>query len=310
MKRSFSLLFACLFLICAMTACGAHTHKESESWSADADSHWKVCDECGEELRSGEHELDEEGRCGTCNSHITVFEDSVRVVICDDEGEIISIERYDFEGNPWSKAWEEREYDENDCLLEEQYYVNGMLSQEIKYTVVNGESIPTQYSEREDDGTMRTHVYDIHGNELAVTKYDAEGNVQWQTNSTYLQTSGGEWYEASYTEVNSDGQKIVMTYTEYGDTTSEITYDAEGNVLADYANEYTYDENGIITSEKAYENGVLCSETIYKVLNGEETYVETEISYNEDGSYCTSVYSESGELLSMTSFDADGNVIE
>lgn len=312
MKKIFALLIVCAILASAMTACVGHSHTESADWAADASRHWKLCSGCEEKLQFVEHTLDEDGHCGVCNSDITVFEDSVRVITCDAEGNVIAVERYDNDGNPLSKNWEERLYDENDCLIEEQYYVNGMLNNEVKYTVVDGESIPVKYTECSEDGTMLVREFDVYGNELSAVSYDAEGNVSWQTSSQYAHTINGDWYLLSYTQVEADGTKNVVIYTEYGDTASDITLDAEGNIVTDYAWEYTY-VNGIMTSEKSYENGVIYSEINYKVLNGEDgpySYVETEISYNDDGSRCACVYSESGELIGMTSYDADGNVIE
>ena len=92
-----------------------------------------------------------------------------------------------------------------------------------------------------------------------------------------------------------------------------MIYDADGNVTSTESWEYTYDDNGFITREKAYADGVLNTETVYKIViedDGMFSYPETVTTYNEDGSKTVCVYDENDELISETKYDASGNVVE
>ena len=126
------------------------------------------------------------------------------------------------------------------------------------------------------------------------------------------QNDDGEWYESEATESHSDGKKIEAKYNEYGDTTSRVIYDADGNVTSSETWEYTYDDNGFITTKKEYVDGMLNTQTVYKIVvedDGILGYPETVTTYNEDGSKTVCVYDEYNELVSETKYDASGNVV-
>ena len=132
--------------------------------------------------------------------------------------------------------------------------------------------------------------------------YDAEENVNLQINYEHAENGDGEWYETSATEIYSDGTKIEATYNEHRNNTSRVIYDADGNVTSTESWKYTYDDNGFTTTEKAYVDGVLSTETVYKVVTEDDGM----FSYPE----IVKTYDENGELVSETKYDADGNEVE
>ena len=207
----------------------------------------------------------------------------------------------------------ENQYDSNGCVIYAKEYSNGRLSAETEYTVIDGESQPTKYIYYAEDGTKFVNEYDSHGNVTVLIDYDAEGNESLRSESQYAENGYGEWYEAACTDFNSDGTKVERVYDEHGSVITYVHYEADGTISANQSWEYTYDEEtGFTATEKAYVDGVLVSESIYKIVVTEDYslgYPETVITYHEDGSYTVCVYNESDEILSETNYDAEGNII-
>lgn len=312
MKRITAMLMV-LVIIAAMTACSSHTHTEDENWEADSVGHWKVCKECGEKTQTGDHTLNDNSKCTVCASDILVWDDSVSVYSYDKYENIIRMADYDTDGKLISETVNEYEYDTNGNITKGKEYIDGKLSSETEYTVSDGESISAKYTQYNEDGSKFVNKYDSYGNVIVLIDYDAEGNVSLQINSEYAENDDGEWYEKSATEIYGDGTKIEAEYNEHGDNTSRVIYGADGSITSTESWEYTYDDNGFATTEKAYVDGVLNTETVYKIViedDGMFSYPETVTTYDKDGSKTVCVYDENDELVSETKYDASGNVVE
>ena len=314
MKKIFAIMIACAMLLAAMTACSSHSHTESGNWEADATGHWKVCGKCSEKTQTGDHVMDEDAvSCTVCGSRIIDWGDFVSVHTYDEHDNIIRMADYDADGNLLSESVNEYEYDANGNLLKCKETVDGLLSCESEYTVIDGESVLVKDTSYYDDGSKSTSEYDSNGNTIAHTYCDADGNMVMQSNSQYAQNDDGEWYESASTGIYSDGMKIEAEYNENGDATSRVTYDAEGNVTSSEAWEYTYDDNGFTTTEKEYVDGALYQEITYKIVtedDGVSSYPEKIVTYDEDGGKTVCVYDGYNELVSETKYDANGKVIE
>jgi len=313
MKKLFAIMLACAMLITCMSACSSHSHTESENWMADAAGHWKTCEGCEEKLQAGDHALNDESRCTVCSADVMAWDDSVSVYTYDEHDNLLQMADYDAEGTLLSEIMYEYEYDSNGNMLKSRETVDGFLTGESEYTVSDGESIITKYTQYNEDGSKFVNEYDSNGNDVALIDYDADGNVNMQTISQYAQTAEGEWYETTRTENYADGTKIEAEYNEQGDNIAWVSYDADGNVESSETWDYTYDDNGNWATMKAYMGGVLFEETVYKTVTAEDssyTYPETVTTYNEDGSKTVCVYNENDELVSETTYDADGNMVE
>jgi len=301
MKKLFTVLLACAMLISVLSACSSHSHTESENWMADATGHWKTCGGCDEKLQSGNHTLNDESKCTVCGSEIIDLDDSISIYIYDEHDNPVRMAEYDADGKLLTETVYEYEYDSDGNIKKSKETIDGRLNCETEYTVSDGESIETKYTQYNEDGSYFINEYDSNGNVIKMIDYDAEGNVTLQTDSEYAQSGDGEWYEVSRTEVYADSTKIKAEYNEHSDNTARTVYDADGNETSNETWEYTYDDNGFKATEKAYENGKLKEEKIYKTIVKDDemsNYAETVITYNEDGSKTVCVYNEKEELVS------------
>ena len=303
MKKVIAIL-AALALITALTACGSdtpHPHTQFGSWQGDASNHWKLCEECGEQVETGKHAMNDDFRCSVCNSDVYEWDESVSVCTYDEYENFIRMADYDLDGNLISEMSYENEYDANGCIVFTKEYTDGRLTGESEYTVVDGESRTVRNTYYSEDGTSFINEYDDNGNCVLLIDYDADGNETLKVESQYAEGSSGDWYEATATEYYADGTVSELAYDEQGSTISRLCYDADGNVTANEGWEYTYDqETGFTATEKAFVDGVLVEETIYKIVveeDGAMGYPETVTTYNADGT------------TTVTQYDADGNVI-
>lgn len=55
----FSVSIVCLFAACLFVACEKHVHNFGDWVTTDPESHWKVCEECGEKSEFGAHDFSE-----------------------------------------------------------------------------------------------------------------------------------------------------------------------------------------------------------------------------------------------------------
>lgn len=313
MKKLFAIMLVGAMLTTVMTACSSHSHTQSASWEADSTGHWKVCGGCDEKLQAGDHTLNDASRCTVCFSDVMDWGDSVSVYTYDGHENPIRMAEYDADGKLLTETVYEYEYDNDGNLKNTKEYIDGFFNSESEYTVSEGESILTKFTQYNEDGSKFYNEYDDNGNVVKMIDYDANGNVNLQTVSQYAQNDDGEWYETAGTETYADGTKIEAEYNEYSHNISRVIYDADGTVASTETWEYTYDDNGLKLTEKTYVDGVLNEEMIYKTVTqdgGSYTYPETITTYHEDGSKTVCVYNENDELVRETEYDADGNVVE
>lgn len=124
-----------------------------------------------------------------------------------------------------------------------------------------------------------------------------------------------------------DGRYNVMGRDEYGATSSDTYYDADGNIESQAIYDTEYDENGNEISCKTYFDGVLVNEVRYELIDTElefAHYIAEQIEY-EDGCKIVSIYADymmnpesvttydnAGNLISQTTYeytkDEDGNI--
>lgn len=157
------------------------------------------------------------------------------------------------------------------------------------------------------------HTYTQYGDSLRITSYDADGSVASETWSEYGFTADGESYETKNTMIDADGIKYIGEYNEQRDMTAWFCYDADGNLVTEERYEFEYDTEGRKQVKRAYVSGTLTQELIYKLVTEEDgwmNYPGTVIDYHDDGSKTVTEYDENDEIISATTYDAAGNVME
>lgn len=185
-----------------------------------------------------------------------------------------------------------------DIVTRVMYDANGAVVYEERYErEYNEEGDPLWEKEYEDGVLIREIPYYISG---------SDEDMSWRCPGKTI-----DYYE--------DGTKLVTEYNENGDLGKEITYNADDSVESTVTytyelvedGEWTVEEHGKWNLIKAYEDGVLISETRHKVSSeGWWTYKAQVIEYYEDGTKTVSEYDENQELVSETTYDAAGNVVE
>lgn len=313
-KNHRSLLAACGVIAILLTGCaGGHTHQASDIWEADPDSHWKTCSDCGQVLEKGAHTPDDSDICTVCNAQVIDWGYSKSVYQFNEYGECTRSAEYDEDGNRTTETICTYEYDADGNLLYCATAVDGVLEDETNYTLIGGESAIREYVYYMDDGTKSVSAYDENGNITLTVFYDADGNEYSRTESEYALSADGMWYETVNRSTEADGSVYVMEFSEMGDQTGRIIYDAEGNLISTDIWEYTYDEDGNWQTRKSYCNGVLTEEIIFATVksdDGSMTYPETVTEYDESGAKNVTVYDENNQVVSETHYDANGAVID
>lgn len=306
MKKNLLLgLFLCMFMT-LFSGC-AEKHQTS-GWDVDLTSHWQICNECGETVNLGEHKLkfDDFGFaeiCKTCGVEIVNWEDYTTVWLYDgskDNGGIgnpVKFLDYNSNGELTDVITFEYERDNSGNVVKSLEYRNGAFFSECYYVMTDNGN----FKEKENiisDGTVTTILYALN--------------------------SKGESYEASHIFKDTDGSKTVNEANEMGDLIKSTIYEADGTIFNVRSWEYTYNEEGEEVASKEYLDGELSSESTYKYIKEEYTYdnngqtvidrytrsyTDTYTQYWYDGSKTITVYDEDYNILSKTTYDANGNEI-
>lgn len=293
----------CLTLLLSLAGCG-HKHVMTQ-WSADPQNHWYVC-ECGDEAERGAHELNEDNMCAVCNAGIYDEGDGQFCVMTYDEwGSNITCMYYDADGNITSSQVNEREYYEDGNPKVVKTYMDGFLTYETIYLPSENEEYGGVYPSEDitymEDGSKyvvrfanendveSTILYAPDGSEQESTvyeyDYDEAGNLLGRRSYT-----NGALFEDTRAFVGPDGNVYDSAI---------IFYNADGSVSI--SNEYVYEFNdqGEQTYYASYYNGVISSESFADVDADGNLYTSRQVEYDE-----------AGNVVSDTSYDAEGNVVE
>lgn len=242
----------------------------------------------------------------------------------DSDGNVLYASEYEYslEAN-----WMGEKLYEGDLLISEQEY---LLDEDGIQTTIRS----VYYNE---DGSSSVTEYDEHGNEILSGSYDAEGHAEnlvryeneydAEGNQTLRRTYEGDrlteemefWFgsdedgswsmSGKTTTYHEDGTKTVSDRDLDATWSSEITYDANGNVIEEIRYEYLYNNNGDSVGSKGYKNGKLFKEAQSIIDSDGETTGILMIDYAEDGTKTVSEYNEVFDLVKQTVYDASGAVI-
>ena len=230
-------------------------------------------------------------------------------------------------------------YSEDGSHMTEQLYMDGNLTyeQELRWDNNTGCWEMTAEWAYGDDGSM-AYTYDDSGNPLSEIHYNSDGSliveyayenvydlrgnliqIRTFTNGKLTQETeyihgtdpdGSSWSRSGKTTYhNPDGSKLVYDSDPESTWSTEITYDANGNVTHELRYEYLYNENGDSIGSRGYENGRLF--TAYDALLDEngETVSILNTEYRDDGSKTVYEYDQNFDLVSEMNYAADGSII-
>ncbi len=255
----------------------------------------------------------------------------------DVNGNYLYYANLDAEGNVLDAT--EYEYNEERSWMSAKEYSNEVLAAEYEYAIdEEGNQQPLKEITYNEDGSWIGIEYDLYDNPVIEIHSDAEGNVEldrryehtYDEDGNKLLTKtydngvlteeveflfgsdeDGDWSMSGKTTVyHEDGSKTVKDGDIEATWHTEITYDAEGNVTEELRYEYDYDEDGDSIGSRGYKNGKLFAEMEAIIGEDGETTAILETEYNEDGSKTVLEYDTEFNLLSETTYDAEGNVVE
>ena len=312
-----------------------YAHAPMEGWDCDLENHWQQCD-CGETLNESAHTV-VDFVCTVCGAEIISFYDGTgQLAVYDDKGNCIRYGMYDEDGSRMYGS--EYEYSEDGSWMLEKQYEGDHLVAEQKILLEEDMQITLKYVMYNEDGSYAVTEYDRYGNETLEGNYDTAGNAEYERsyineydtdgNRTLRLTyengrlieemafvfgqdeDGNIWSQSGKTTTyHEDGTKTVADGDQAATWSSEITYDADGNVVEDIRYEYLYDENGESVGSKGYRNGALFVE-VHNIVDEEgEAIGFLWTDYNEDGTKIVREYNAEFAVVSETTYDADGNVV-
>ena len=262
----------------------------------------------------------------------------------EENGDTVLLQQSYMNGEVFFKEHYEREYDENGNTVSEKHYIDGVLVDEVtEYTNISTPdgtlNFPKKNIEYLPDGGTKISEYNDHGELISEMNYDASGvlgeyyiceceydendnltskktyiNGALTTEEEYALDKDGWSYLASETYHYPDMEvSYLSTYNEYGDQTSRIVFDGDGNKTEEDIFEFEYDENGNKASEKHYKDGVLTYEATDFMTSTDNfgwfRFPATTVEYYEDGSKSVCKKDGSGEIVSETYYAADGTVL-
>ena len=288
-----------------------HVHTALDRWDRNGEQHWKPC-ECGEKLDAAQHDLQDDV-CTVCGSEVWMMDGMADVYNYNEFGENVRWSSYDGAGEVIADWAYEFSHDAEGNLVGGRTYESGVLMEESEYKVEAGMSVLTRTTNYSEDGSWYINEFDELGNITFMRSCTAEGELVMEASYEFETDADGMSYVAKAMERYADGTGADITYNAYSDCTGRIFYDTEGNVESEEVCQWEYDDEGNCLSNKTYTDGVLTQEVIFAVGEDEFgvwVYAEQIISYFEDGSKSFSVYDLNSELLGVTTYDADGNVVE
>ncbi len=322
-----------LLALCLTAAFAEESDLPRFEWERDGFQHWHV-DANGKKTDVGAHQL-ADSRCTVCGSEVWAFDDaSADVSDYNEQGDLVRYTSFAEDGSVTMELLYAYEYDETGRMLLSREYTGTELTGEMAYVITEeGLSVPAQQLTWYADGSWDLHEYDLNSDLIHTASFTPSGNVTYEEFSEYAPAAGGATYEAKRialhpdgtsqiteysaqgvtlrdTEMYLSGESIVTLYNELGDPVSVTTYSAENQAEAVQTYEYEYAEDGSKRLCLAYMDGALVIRTEYAADEYGYVTPAKETVYSDDGVYTVFLFDEYGEVLSESTFAADGTPIQ
>ena len=152
---------------------------------------------------------------------------------------------------------------------------------------------------------------DISSFELTEAENE-NGNLVFEETFEYTYGDDGFPLRTIQSTRFDDGSTFRMESDEMGNRVFETQIDADGAVVYAFDYSYEYDENGRMLREIISEDGRITYETLYAYSDDPDDfwgYQCMTIDYFENGSKTVCELDEFGDIISETSYNADGNII-
>lgn len=286
-----------------------HTCKSTGQWMMDKDNHWRLCDICGAQVNFKAHAV-VNGSCAKCSVEITEnFDGSVTLTSYDEWMNPSKQMAYTVEGTLEYTRTFQYTYGSNGIALSRKVFMDDVLFSESTFDPYGNALITIVYN---PDGSVLTNTVKeltYAENHFVLTEKTTVNDVLTYE-CAYALSQEGVRYITGDTIYQEDGSKKQSLYNEQGDTTQEISYDADGVAGPVYTYTYTYDSEDRMLSKSCYIDGTVSYLREYAASSaGIGSYMEKETIYENDGTYYIIVYDEQGQKLSNEGFDANGNPV-
>ena len=221
----------------------------------------------------------------------------------DENGNMVHVLDSDDAGNVNGEGWHEYVMDADGVFYESKYTERlpegGKL--EAQYNPMGDIIVRVWYDENDNETRVDTWEYE----------YNEEGQSDWEKQYTdgvlvyeitgYAEYSNSDFsmrYPECIIEYYEDGTRLEQKYGSTGEVETETTYGANGDVEEVLTYVYETYEDGDYKSTKVYNGDKLVLEKQYaECSDGVGTYLETETTYNEDGSTTVITYDEDGNVI-------------
>lgn len=248
----------------------------------------------------------------------------------DESGESIPVSQVAYYDDD---TWAINEYDEHGNLVYAAVYdTDGTVSFEefSEYTLSNdGYYYESSKLSRFDNGASFYSEYNEYNDPILTYNMEADGTVWEDSTYEYEYENGMMLWKKQYssdvltlevfyneegravweTEYFDGGAKMITEYNDFSDPIIITSYAADGSVEMVQTYEYEYNEDLTWRLTRSYTDGVLVIQTEYAIDDGWH-YACKETLYDADGSCIVYEFNPFDEIVSQTSYDAAGNVIQ
>lgn len=226
-------------------------------------------------------------------------------------------------------TWSVSEYDEHGNLLScITYAADGTLLLEEQGEFcqdASGSYYEFRHTSRYADGAVSYTEFNQYGDPVLRYNLYADGTVWEDTTCEYEYQNGMLLWKKQYesgvmtlevryhadgyieqeTEFYEGGAKMVTDFNDHADPVTVTSYHADGSIESVHTYVYEYNEDMSWRTIRTYADGDLVILTEYADEDGWH-YVCRETIYDEDGSYTVFVFNSADELVSETSYAANG----
>lgn len=282
------------------------------TWDRDLFEHW-ILNETDERTNVGAHQMNKD-TCEICSSSFWVYDDgSAEIHTYNAYEDLTHYSYYESDGVLSDDYVYIYKYDDSGKKLASFTYYFGILTEESEYALDPfGNSIIIKSIGFNDDGSESVTLCDNYGNTILSSMTDENGNLVFEETFEYTYGDDGFPLRTIQSTRFDDGSTFRMESDEMGNRVFETQIDADGTVVYAFDYSYEYDENGRMLREIISEDGRVTYETMYAYSDDPDDfwgYQCMTIDYFENGSKTVCELDEFGDIISETSYNADGNII-